>query len=202
MRLRPVGDAGWLIECRDGNEVEAWRADLWRRREADEFTADEIVPGARTVLIDGVPKGFDELLHSWPEPVPPAQSAPRKAIEIPVTFDGEDLPDVAAHWGVTVDEAIGRLIDTPLHVAFSGFAPGFAYMRGLPEEWAVPRLAAPRPRVPAGAVALADAFAGIYPSASPGGWRLVGSCGLPLFDVRATPPALLSPGTDVRLVRA
>ena len=67
-----------------------------------------------------------------------------------------------------------RLLETALTVAFCGFAPGFAYLRGLPAEWSVPRLAAPRPRVPAGSVGLADDYAGIYPTASPGGWRLVG----------------------------
>ena len=71
-------------------------------------------------------------------------------------------------------------------------------MRG-PTEWAVPRLDAPRPRVPAGAVALAGAYAGIYPTASPGGWRLIGHTEQTLFDVREEPPALLSPGTRVRL---
>jgi KipI family sensor histidine kinase inhibitor len=202
MRLRAVGDAGWLIECRDGYEVEAWRADLWRRREAGEFAADEIVPGARTVLIDGLrTKGFDDLVRGWPEPELAAEEVARGVVEIPVTFDGEDLADVAGHWGITVEAVVARLVATPLSVAFCGFSPGFAYLRGLPAEWAVPRLAAPRPRVPAGAVALADAYAGIYPTASPGGWRLVGRTEVALFDVRATPPARLSPGTDVRLVR-
>jgi KipI family sensor histidine kinase inhibitor len=87
-------------------------------------------------------------------------------------------------------------------VAFCGFAPGFAYLRGLPAAWAVPRLAVPRARVPAGSVALAGGYAGIYPSASPGGWRLVGRTAVTLFDVRREPPALLSPGTRVRLVTA
>jgi KipI family sensor histidine kinase inhibitor len=87
-------------------------------------------------------------------------------------------------------------------VAFSGFAPGFAYLAGLPDDWAVPRLATPRPKVPAGSVGLAGAYAGIYPTASPGGWRLVGRTETVLFDVRRDPPALLTPGTGVRLVRA
>jgi allophanate hydrolase subunit 1 len=201
MRLRRAGGSALLIECPDGEHVEAWRAELWRRREAGELTATDIVPGARTVLLDGVPPGTAELLAGWPEP-DPAGIGDGPLVEIPTTFDGEDLPDVAALWGVGTDEAVSRLAAARLTVAFCGFAPGFAYLRGLPEEWSVPRLAAPRPRVPAGAVGLAGAYAGIYPTASPGGWRLVGHTGTTLFDVRAEPPARLVPGTRVRLVPA
>ena len=71
--------------------------------------------------------------------------------------------------GVAVAAAVERLTGTELTVAFCGFAPGFAYLRGLKEEWAVPRLSTPRPRVPPGSVVLAGGYAGIYPSASPGG---------------------------------
>jgi KipI family sensor histidine kinase inhibitor len=85
-------------------------------------------------------------------------------------------------------------------VAFCGFSPGWAYLKGLPEELAIPRLETPRARVPAGSVALADTYAGIYPTASPGGWRIVGRTGVQLFDAERDPPALLSPGTRVRFV--
>jgi KipI family sensor histidine kinase inhibitor len=101
-----------------------------------------------------------------------------------------------------VAATIERLTEIEFTVAFCGFAPGFAYMSGLADEWSVPRLDAPRPRVPAGAVALAGAYAGIYPTASPGGWRLVGRTDQNLFDVRREPPALLTPGTRVRLTEA
>jgi KipI family sensor histidine kinase inhibitor len=201
MRLRPAGPSALLIECRDAEQVEAWRAELWRRRESGELPATDIVPGARTVLIDGVDPAAAELIAGWPEP-DPAAAAEGPLVEIPTTFDGADLPDVARRWQVTVDQAVTRLLDTPLTVAFCGFAPGFAYLRGLPADWSVPRLDAPRPRVPAGAVGLAGTYAGIYPTASPGGWRLVGRTGTPLFDVAAEPPALLGPGTRVRLVPA
>ncbi|GAA2652148.1 5-oxoprolinase subunit B family protein [Paractinoplanes durhamensis] len=201
MRIRSAGASALLIECRDGERVEAWRAELWRRRESGQLSVVDIVPGARTVLLDGVAPGTAALIAEWPEP-DVLQRQAQRLVEIPTTFDGEDLPDVAAHWGVTEAEAVRRLVETELQVAFGGFAPGFAYLRGLPEAWSVPRLAAPRPRVPAGAVGLAGPYAGIYPTASPGGWRLVGHTGQELFDVRAEPPALLTPGTRVRLVPA
>ena len=199
MRLRPAGGSALLIECRDGEQVEAWRAELWRRREAGELQAVEIVPGERTVLLDGVAPGTASLLAGWPEPV----GTPKETgslIEIRATFDGEDLADVASRWGVPASEAVERLVSTSLVVAFCGFAPGFAYLRGLPPEWAVPRLDTPRPQVPAGSIGLAGAYAGIYPAASPGGWRLVGQTDQNLFDVRREHPALLTPGARVRLV--
>ncbi|MEU7586485.1 allophanate hydrolase subunit 1 [Micromonospora sp. NPDC049230] len=120
-------------------------------------------------------------------------------VVVPVEFDGPDLPAVAEHWGVTVSAVLRRLTGTRFRVAFCGFAPGFPYLTGLPAELALPRLATPRARVPAGSVALAGPYAGIYPSASPGGWLLVGRTDLVLFDVYADPPARLGPGTLVRM---
>jgi KipI family sensor histidine kinase inhibitor len=199
MKIRPAGRSAVLLDCRDDREAEAWRAELWRRREAGELDVVEIVPGERTVLLDGVGADVERLMGRWtPSTVRVLSDTP--LVEIATTFDGEDLPAVADGWGVSTDTAVARLTDVELTVAFCGFAPGFAYLRGLREEWAVPRLAAPRPRVPAGSVALAGAYAGIYPSASPGGWRLVGRTTADLFDVRREPPALLAPGTRVRLV--
>jgi KipI family sensor histidine kinase inhibitor len=200
MRVRRVGMSSLLIECADGEQVEAWRAELWHRRAEGDLAAVEIVPGATTVLLDGVPAGTAELLRSWTPTAAVVAALP--LVEIPTVFDGEDLPAVAELWDVAVPTAVERLVAAPMRVAFCGFAPGFAYLSGLPPQWAVPRLDAPRPRVPAGSVALAGGYAGIYPTASPGGWRLVGRTDANLFDVRREPPALLVPGTRVRLVPA
>ncbi len=200
MRIRPVGASALLVEADD---VEAWRAELWRRREAGDLDAAEIVPGATTVLLDGLadPGRVAGLLPGW-APAPATAAPPGPLVTVPAVFDGDDLDDVAGFWGVSPAAAVDRLTGTEYRVAFCGFAPGFAYLGGLKEEWAVPRLAAPRPRVPAGAVALAGSYAGIYPTASPGGWRLVGRTDVTLFDVRRDPPALLAPGTRVRLAAA
>jgi KipI family sensor histidine kinase inhibitor len=199
MTVRAVGRSALLVECRDADHVEAWRAELWRRRDAGELDVAEIVPGARTVLLDGVAPGTAALVQRWtPTGISTATGA--ADVEIPAAFDGEDLPDVAERWGLSPGDAVARLINTEFTVAFCGFAPGFAYLRGLPEECAVPRLRSPRSRVPAGAIGLAGGYAGIYPTASPGGWRLVGTTTVTLFDVRREPPALLTPGTRVRLM--
>jgi KipI family sensor histidine kinase inhibitor len=201
VRAHPVGEHALLVECADSDRAEAWRAELWRRRAVGEFAATEIVAGARTVLLDGLaePAAMARLIGGWPTP-PRASSARRETIEIPVRYDGEDLADVAARWRVPVATAIDRLATADLRVAFCGFAPGFGYLTGLPAEWAVPRLPNPRARVPAGSVGLAAGYAGIYPTESPGGWRLVGRTEAVLFDVRRDPPALLVPGISVRLV--
>ncbi|MFJ8686061.1 5-oxoprolinase subunit B family protein [Micromonospora wenchangensis] len=201
MRIRPVGRHALLLDCDDPAQVEQWRAELWRRREAGELTAAEIVPAAGTVLLDGVPDPASTAarIARW-TPGPAVAAAGATTVEVPTVYDGEDLPRVAAHWRTTVPEVVHRLAGTEFRVAFCGFAPGFAYLTGLPPQYAVPRLPTPRPRVPAGSVALAGPYAGIYPGASPGGWLLVGRTTLTLFDVSADPPATLTPGTRVRLV--
>lgn len=198
MRVRRVGADALLLEVDDPT---AWFAELRRRRDLGELRALDIVPGARTVLLDGLadPLGTAEAVREWYVGTATTTAAPEVAI--PVVFDGPDLDEVATMWGVEPAEVVGRLERIPWRVAFCGFAPGFAYLSGLPYQFAVPRLATPRPKVPAGSVGLADRYAGVYPSASPGGWRVVGHTDVTLFDPDRTPPALLSPGTRVRFVR-
>ena len=121
-------------------------------------------------------------------------------VEIPVTYDGADLPEVAALTGLGQEEVVRRHREAAYVVAFCGFAPGFAYLRGLDPALHVPRLETPRVSVPAGAVAIAGEHAAVYPRSSPGGWRLLGRTELSLWDAAREPPALLVPGTRVRFV--
>ncbi|GLZ56676.1 MULTISPECIES: 5-oxoprolinase subunit B family protein [Micromonospora] len=221
MRIRPVGAHALLLDCTTPSDipeaalVEAWRSELWRRRERGDLIAVEIVPAARTVLLDGLPDPTTTArqLTRWASAVTATATGPEHAgapghdaeaadVVVPVSFDGPDLPAVADHWGMDVSAVRHRITTTRFRVAFCGFAPGFPYLTGLPAELALPRLATPRPRVPAGSVALAGPYAGIYPGASPGGWQLVGRTDLVLFDVAADPPARLNPGTTVRMVAA
>jgi len=198
MRVRPVGANALLLEVDD---PPAWFTELWRLRAGGQLPAEDIVPGARTVLLDGLPDpgAAAELVRGLAPPAPTDPGGTASALEIPVAYDGEDLPAVAELWGTDTRGVVERLATTELRVAFCGFTPGWAYLSGLPPELAVPRLPTPRSRVPAGAVGLADAYAGIYPTASPGGWRLVGRADVSLFDPDRDPPALLTPGTRVRL---
>jgi len=199
VRIHPVGATALLLEC-PAAEVEAWRAELWRRRAAGELTATEIVPGERTVLLDGVDTPA-EVIAGWAPP-PPTGAAAADVVTIPTVYDGPDLPAIAALWSMPIPAVISLLTGTEFRVAFCGFTPGFGYLTGLPAELAVPRLASPRTSVLAGSVGLAGPYAGIYPTASPGGWQLVGRTDVTLFDVDRDPPALLAPGTVVRLVAA
>jgi KipI family sensor histidine kinase inhibitor len=132
-------------------------------------------------------------------PLPDAAPADGAVVEIPVVYDGPDLADVAKLSGLTSDQVIARHSDTEYTVGWLGFAPGFGYLTGLdPALCGVPRLASPRLSVPAGSVAIAGGLAAIYPSASPGGWRLLGRTAARLWDPSREPPSLLTPGMRVR----
>ena len=196
MRALPVGDRALLIEVGTGEEAAALHAELLRRRATGDLSATEIVPAARTVLLDGLdaPSRLAERLASWD--VPPVPPRTEDVVEIPVRYDGPDLADVAAHWGVDEAEVARVHAGAEYRVAFCGFAPGFGYLTGLPRE--VPRRATPRTSVPAGSVALAGPYTGVYPRASPGGWQLIGTTDAVLWDHTRVPAALLAPGTRVR----
>ncbi|MEU6284335.1 5-oxoprolinase subunit PxpB [Streptomyces sp. NPDC047028] len=200
MRTLPVGDDGLLVELATAEEARALHAELLRRRAEGSLRVREIVPAARTVLLDGL----DDLLRWTTElaasPAPAAYPRARQLIELPVRYDGPDLAAVAAHWKVAEHEVAGIHANTEFTVAFCGFSPGFGYLTGLPARYDVPRRATPRTAVPAGAVALAGPYTGVYPRSSPGGWQLIGTTDAPLWDPARTPAALLSPGTRVRFV--
>ncbi|MEV6399258.1 5-oxoprolinase subunit PxpB [Streptomyces sp. NPDC051907] len=199
VRVLPVGEHALLVELADGDGAEALHAELLRRRAAGGLPAvREIVPAARTVLLDGVEDAerLARELAVWEIPALPARV--QDAIEIPVRYDGPDLADVAAGWQVS-EEAAARIHSAAEYrVAFCGFAPGFGYLTGLPQRYATPRRATPRTSVPAGSLALAGAYTGVYPRSSPGGWQLIGSTDTVLWDPAREPAALLSPGTRVR----
>ncbi len=125
-----------------------------------------------------------------------------EAVEIIVRYDGPDLDEVADLTGLTPEEVVAAHTSTPWRVAFGGFAPGFAYLVGGDPRLRVPRRREPRPTVPAGSVALAGDYSGVYPQASPGGWQLIGTTEAALWRTDREPPALLRPGAVVRFVAA
>jgi KipI family sensor histidine kinase inhibitor len=200
MRALPVGEDALLVEVASGEEAEAVHAELLRRRAEGLLTVREIVPAARTVLLDGLADPARLASELSTSDVPPAPPRTREAIELPVRYDGPDLADVAALWGVPEREVARIHAATEFRVAFCGFAPGFGYLTGLPARYAVPRRATPRTAVHAGAVGLAGPYTGVYPRSSPGGWQLIGTTDAVLWDPAREPAALLSPGTRVRFV--
>lgn len=202
IRALSVGDRALLVEVSSGDAAQALHAELLRRRAEGSLSVREIVPAARTVLLDGLddPGRLAERLPTWDIPPLPARAG--EAIEIPVRYDGPDLADVAALWGVA-ERAVPEVhAAAEFRVAFCGFAPGFGYLTGLPSHYDVPRRATPRTAVPAGSVALAGPYTGVYPRSSPGGWQLIGTTDVVLWDHARVPAALLAPGARVRFVPA
>jgi KipI family sensor histidine kinase inhibitor len=161
-----------------------------------------VIVGNRSVTVVVEPTSTDvdalsEALATMPS-APVDRSAARR-VEIPVALDGPDLDDVAHRAGLSPSRVVDMLTGTDLDVSFVGFAPGFAYLVGLPPELAsIPRRPTPRPAVPGGSVALAGGFAGVYPQTSPGGWQIVGHTGIDLFDPTTPPYSLLRAGDRVR----
>ncbi|MDK9500213.1 allophanate hydrolase subunit 1 [Streptomyces katrae] len=203
MRALVVGREALLVEVDTAGEVAALHAELLRRRDAGELGGvREVVPAARTVLLDGVrePGALAARIAGWK--VPPLAEAEGPLVTVPVRYDGPDLAEAAAAWGVAereVAELVGGIV---FRVAFCGFAPGFGYLTGLPERLWLPRRATPRTAVPAGSLALAGEYAGVYPRSSPGGWQLIGSTDAVLWDPAREPAALFAPGVRVRFEEA
>ncbi|MFL6129059.1 MAG: 5-oxoprolinase subunit PxpB [Mycobacteriales bacterium] len=196
MRVRPVGWGATLVELASSAEVRAAYGRLAGLRAAGRLPGVvELVPAARTVLVEGAAPDLTELLADLA--AEQAEVAGR-AVQLPVRYDGPDLAEVAGLAGLTGAEVVRRHAAADYTVAFCGFAPGFGYLTGLPAELQVPRRATPRPAVDAGAVGIAGEFAGVYPRRSPGGWQLLGRTDAVLWDPDRDPPALLSPGTKVR----
>jgi len=124
--------------------------------------------------------------------------AQRAAHIIPVRYDGDDLDDVAKRLDIDVSDVIALHTSREYRVFVIGFVPGFAYLGPLDERLVLPRRDAPRKRVPAGSVAIAEAQTGVYPSETPGGWHLIGTTDVRMFDPGRKKPALLSAGDRVR----
>jgi KipI family sensor histidine kinase inhibitor len=200
MRLLPCGDTGLLVELDDLDAVLALHRALSTHRSPGLV---DLVPAARTLLLVLDPRVLDvgaaqRLVRETT--AEPSDVEALATIEIPVTYDGEDLAEVGRLTGLGVDGVVAAHTGRPWRVAFTGFAPGFGYLVGGDERLRVPRRTDPRTRVPAGAVGLAGEFSGVYPRESPGGWQLVGRTELAMWDVERDPPALLQTGTKVRFV--
>jgi 5-oxoprolinase (ATP-hydrolysing) subunit B len=197
VRLLPCGPAAVLAEYDSLNDVIAV-ADVLRQSALVGIV--DVVPGARTVLVryDAVDREALERLL-----VPPVgyQRPSGAVVDIPVVYDGADLVEVAATTAMTVEQLVELHSSVTYTAAFVGFTPGFAYLVGLPTALHLPRRATPRTAVPAGSVAIASEFTGVYPTVSPGGWHLLGRTPVAMFDVERAHPVLVAAGDRVRFVR-
>jgi KipI family sensor histidine kinase inhibitor len=198
-RVLAMGDAAVLVELADLDAVLAHAAAI---EAAGWPGVVDVVPGARTVVVTVRPGTDLGALRRAIQTldVTPIDAADGETVEIPVVYDGPDLAEVAELTGLDADEVVAAHTGTPWRVGFGGFAPGFAYLTGGDPRLNVERRSEPRTSVPPGAVGLAGEFSGIYPRSSPGGWQLIGRTDAPLWDATRTPPALLTPGAQVRFV--
>ncbi|MBX3068451.1 MAG: allophanate hydrolase subunit 1 [Cryobacterium sp.] len=203
MKLLPYGEKAILVEFEDLDSTVSAFIGMERNKPAGVI---ELVPAARTILVrvDLAKIGL-RAAAEWISQVEsePSSSEPRsyetkspEPLLVRVRYDGQDLASVAKLLGMSVESLIKWHTSTPWICVFTGFAPGFGYLAGGNKN--VPRLETSRQSVPTGAVGLAGEFCGIYPRSSPGGWQLIGSTGLELWNLDRVPPALITPGVSVR----
>jgi inhibitor of KinA len=206
MSVRPFGDRAFLIELEqrvDPSIVDGARAiaDSWERR-----GLGEAIPAYASVVV-----AFDPERTSWQDaaaaaraiaaaPPPAAASVAGRLIEIPTVYDGPDLAETAARSDLSPAELVALHSGREYRAFFLGFMPGLAYCGMVDPRIDAPRLASPRPRVPAGSVGVVTGQTLVYPVDSPGGWRLIGRTELAVFDPRRDPAALIRAGDRLRFV--
>jgi KipI family sensor histidine kinase inhibitor len=195
--IRPAGDRAVLLELPDNGA--AVRAARLLREERPALV--DVVIGHTTVLVTSSEEIAD-VASIAERALAPEPEAEGRLIEIPVTYDGADLAEVAGLTALSQEEVVARHTGAEHVAAFLGFQPGFAYLTGGDELLHVPRREVPRTQVPGGTVAIAGPYSGVYPRDSPGGWRLLGSTSTAMFDPTRDAPALLAPGDRVRFVVA
>ncbi|MFD2027769.1 carboxyltransferase domain-containing protein [Promicromonospora aerolata] len=198
IRVLTARDDALLVELDDLDQAVA----LYESLTADPVRGVGVpVPGARTLLVPFRPSAITARVLAAElraRPLERRATSAARTVEIPVRYDGADLAEVAGLLGWSTDELVRRHTAAAWTVGFVGFAPGFAYLTSDDPELVVPRRASPRTRVPAGSVALAGPYSGVYPRESPGGWQLVGRTDAPVWDVTRERPALMLPGDKVR----
>ncbi|MEU4809670.1 allophanate hydrolase subunit 1 [Nocardia fluminea] len=213
-RIRPAGDRAVLITLDDPCPVQRLASALRVHAIAG---VEDVLPAAETVLVTmhSVSYGvqvrrelvalLDRLDHEPPQADSPDVSRgtaqdPEPVVEIPVHYDGADLPEVARLLDLSIPEVIAAHTGTVWRCAFVGFAPGFGYLTSPDGRLTVPRRTHARTAIPAGAVALAGGYSAVYPRGTPGGWQLIGSTDLRMWAVDRDPPALVRAGSAIKFV--
>jgi KipI family sensor histidine kinase inhibitor len=211
----PLGEAAYTVRLGSAATVEnaeraAALAEAVRHAAIDGIT--EVVPSVASVTVyfevGGAGGGGRReriehalrllLAHTSHSPLPPPHSLLHT---VPTRYEGADLAEVAARTGLSPDDVIARHTAREYHVLALGFLPGWAYLGPLDPALKLPRRDTPRTRIPAGAVAIAGLQTGVYPRVSPGGWHLIGSTDVVLFDAHRERSALFRAGDRVRFVR-
>ncbi len=161
----------------------------------------DLIPGYASLYVE-----FDEAraregeVRAWAEAAPDAVGDEGRRVEVPVVYDGPDLPELAAWAGISEEEVTRLHAGRTYRVFAIGFTPGFPFMAEVDERIAKPRRPEPRKRVPAHSVGIAGRQTGVYPQESPGGWNLIGRTRVRVFDPHRERPFYLEPGDRVRFV--
>ncbi|MFB8276344.1 5-oxoprolinase subunit B family protein [Nocardia colli] len=216
-QIRAAGDCALLVLPAHHDDIAKLVAAL--RLRPPEGTQD-VLPAAETVLVtllspehaESVRQELAALLRELQQPTAeqdsgivsrgtlPDHDSPDDPLVVPVRYNGADLAEVARLLGLTEAEVIAEHTGTIWRCAFVGFAPGFGYLESPDGRLTVPRRPQARTTIPAGAVALAGGYSAVYPRSTPGGWRLIGTTDLRMWDVDRDPPALIRAGGFVRFV--
>jgi KipI family sensor histidine kinase inhibitor len=206
-RIDPCGDRALLVRL--GNDIDPELLRLVLSLEQVLISSRprgllETLPAYASLLCNFDPTiasftGLAEAIRRFEGKLQPVRLS-GETVEIVTRYDGEDLANVAAATGLSRKAVIDLHTARDYLVYCVGFAPGFPYCGELDDRLSVPRRASPRSNVIAGSVAIAGRQTGIYPVASPGGWNIIGHTDVPLFDVKATPPARFKPGDRLRFV--
>lgn len=208
-RVVPFGEGALLVELGDEFQENVVN---WARGIADHwetiFKLGPAVPAYASTLLRFDPlriapaeaEKVAEAMLARGELTLTAGNKARRLVEIPTTYDGPDLAETAERSHLSVERLVVLHAEREYDAYFLGFMPGFAYCGRLDPRIVSSRLERPRERVPAGSVAIADGQTGVYPLASPGGWRLIGRTDLAMFDPRAAEPVRIRAGDRVRFI--
>ena len=209
-RITPLGDTLATVILGDGISEELSELVVARSRavaSAGIIGVSDVVPAYSSLGVhyDPLVISFDDLRDRLAPIVEEAvdtmmERSDTRLHTIPVNYDGEDLDEVVSRTGLARHTVINIHSSAEYRVFVIGFVPGFAYLGQLDERLALPRRSSPRPRVPAGSVAIADRQTAIYPSATPGGWHVIGTAAITLFDPSLSEPSLFRVGDRVRFV--
>jgi KipI family sensor histidine kinase inhibitor len=200
MRVRPYGHEATIIDQLAHGTAASLRDTVLDTCKSAGFRCIDVIPAASSLVVthearDG--EAIRRVLASVTDRGSVVTRTTGSLVEIAVRYDGVDLADVARACSLTVEHVITLHSEAEYEVSFCGFAPGFAYLSGLPRELR----SSPRTRVPAGSVAIAATYSAVYPRESPGGWHLLGTTTANLWDISRDQPALLQPGTRVRFAK-
>ena len=213
MRILPAGDRalvadfGNVISEDVNRKVNALKKSLLAEKIAG---VREMIPTYRSLLVEYNPAiiTMQELSRRIEAAAAELEGATveteqKRVLEIPCCYGGkygEDLAGMAELTGLSEKEIIDIHAGTEYRVYMLGFLPGFVYLGGMDERIAAPRLKTPRVSIPAGSVGIGGSQTGVYPMASPGGWRLIGMTPVAFYDPGREKPVLCEAGDYIRFV--